>query len=86
MVHSARGGGSLAMALGGVSLEIIKKFGRWLSDAVHLYVSDAPILTINRTLANTMMSSLVEECYKNFTKKNDPDAVLGGISGLPVKK
>ena len=53
--HSIRGGGALMVSVMGVPLEIIKKFGRWNSDAVHIYVLDAPLLTMAKNLARTLM-------------------------------
>ena len=58
------------MSLVGVPLDIIKTFGRWKSDAVHLYVLDAPILTMAENLAKVLMEE-IPKSYANFTDSRD---------------
>ena len=63
--HSLRGGGALSMSLAGIPLEIIKKFGRWESDSIHIYVLDAPILKMAENLAKNL-TDMITNSYDNF--------------------
>ena len=61
--HSLRGGGALALSLGGMPLEVVKKFGRWESDAIHIYVLDAPILSMGRRIAQAFDLGKVAQAH-----------------------
>jgi len=65
--HSLRRGGAQALAMGGWSLDAIKFFGRWLSNAVELYLLDIPFRTDGHKLAASMVqqSSLSGESVLN---------------------
>jgi hypothetical protein len=53
--HSLRRGGAQALAMGGWSLDAIKFFGRWLSNAIELYLLDIPFRTDGHRLASSMV-------------------------------
>ena len=53
--HSLRRGGAQALAMGGWSLDAIKFFGRWLSNAIELYLLDIPFKTDGHKLASSMV-------------------------------
>jgi len=44
--HSFRKGGAVSLQQHGVEDSIVRRIGRWKSDAFHLYVRDAAIDTI----------------------------------------
>lgn len=56
--HSLRRGGAQALAVAGYTLEQIKFFGRWLSDAVELYLLQMPMETHGLYLASGMLGVL----------------------------
>ena len=56
--HSLRRGGAQALARAGWTLADIKFFGRWLSDAVELYLLDVPMRAHGHELAASMAHGL----------------------------
>ena len=56
--HSLRRGGAQALALAGWPIEMIKYFGRWLSDIIEVYLLDAPIKAMGHVLASTMLTGI----------------------------
>ena len=57
--HSLRRGAAQALAWAGWPLEIIKNFGRWLSDVIDLYLMTAPAARAVGALACAMVSGMV---------------------------
>ena len=53
--HSLRRGGAQALAMAGWPIDLIKAFGRWLSDAIEVYLLDIPLMTHGRELAASML-------------------------------
>ena len=53
--HSLRRGGAQALATAGWALEDIKFFGRWASDAVELYLLEAPFAAKGHLIAAAML-------------------------------
>ena len=58
--HSARGGGAMALALAGIPIQEIQVFGRWKSEAVMVYVLNAPLLSNVTYIANAMKSKIAK--------------------------
>lgn len=52
--HSLRRGGAQALVLAGWSLEAIRFFGRWLSDAIDLYLLQTPSKSFGQDVARSM--------------------------------
>ena len=52
--HSARKGGATAAAAARVQVHLLKRHGRWKSDAVYLYIHDSPTakLSVSRAILN----------------------------------
>ena len=57
--HSFRRGGAQALALAGWTLDMIKFFGRWLSNAIELYLLDMPFRAKGHLLASSMVSGVI---------------------------
>ena len=49
--HSARRGGATAAAAQGIAMHLLKRHGRWKSDAVYAYISDSLISRLSVALA-----------------------------------
>jgi site-specific recombinase XerD len=45
--HSLRKGGATAMAKANIEERLIRRHGRWLSDAVHVYITDSTVTKLN---------------------------------------
>ena len=60
--HSLRRGGAQALARAGWPMDVIKTFGRWLSDAVELYTLEVPLQTHGHRLAHTMLHGVTGAC------------------------
>ena len=67
--HSLRRGAAQALAYAGWSLEDIKFFGRWLSNAVETYLLEAPIVSRGHLLASAMVSGAVLSVYGTAAEK-----------------
>ena len=80
--HSLRGGGALIMSLSGVPLEIIKKFGRWESDAIHIYVLDAPLLRMAENVGKFLMGA-IKNSADNIWERWDGEPSLQKLSKAP---
>ena len=72
--HSLRGGGALALSLAGMPLDVIKKFGRWESDAVHLYVLEAPLIKSSRMISKSLALDW-DQAHRGL----DPTPAINGI-------
>ena len=53
--HSLRRGGAQALARAGWSIDLIKAFGRWLSDAIEVYLLEVPLESFGGQLAESML-------------------------------
>ena len=56
--HSLRRGGCQALCLAGWTRDEIKLYGRWLSDAIDVYLLDAPLLVSSLQMARSMITRI----------------------------
>ena len=81
--HSLRRGGAQALARAGWPLELIKFFGRWLSDVIEIYLLDAPMQAMGHMIASTMVTGITGGCDLDRNMECGPKRLRPG-TGIRV--